>query len=128
MSIRENSDLVVTDFQLLEKGKVLPPFCDLKIKKIDFNNVLKNWDIEFSIPIHAGLFKKNILEGIRFNEQLKAKEDWFFWLEILEKNPKTSFVNKPLCLYRLHQNNMCKDDFSHARKYQTCLQTSLRQI
>ena len=50
-----------------------------------------------------------MIENITFNETLKAKEDWLFWLEIFEKNPETTFINENLALYRINKNSISHD-------------------
>ena len=108
-SLATNSELTITNFEMLKNGKREEPFCKLEGETINFETVLLNWDVRFAIPIHCGLFITSIVKKIKFNEQLKAKEDWCFWLDFLTFTKEISFVNKPLALYRLHHSNMCKD-------------------
>jgi hypothetical protein len=107
-SVKSNVDLCITNFEMFS-NKRLAPFCKLEGEEFTYKNVLMNWDVKFCIPIHCGLFSALKMKGIRFNEELKAKEDWVFWLDFLSKNPKVLFLNEPLALYRLHSSNMCKD-------------------
>lgn len=108
-SLSINSELVITNFEMLKEGKRESPFCKLEGETINFESILLNWDVKFSIPIHCGLFNASIVKKIKFNEELKAKEDWSFWLDFLTHIKVASFVNKPLAIYRLHNSNMCKD-------------------
>lgn len=108
-SLKTDFDIIISNFKMLEKNKKVQPFCDLQNQKFSFESILLNWDNYFSIPIHCGLFSKKIIGNTRFNENLKAKEDWFFWLTLFHKSPKVTFINKFLALYRLHDTNMCKD-------------------
>jgi glycosyltransferase involved in cell wall biosynthesis len=115
LSLHETSDLIITNFQMLENGEFLPPFCQLNGQIINYENILLKWDIDFSIPIHCGMFKSEIAKEIKFNESLKAKEDWLFWLDFLINTSHVAFINKPLVLYRLHNSSMTKDN-SHMLK------------
>lgn len=108
-SLAINSNLAITNFEMLENGKRKEPFCTLEGEIINFETILLNWDVKFAIPIHCGLFKTSIVKKIKFNEELKAKEDWCFWLDFLRLTDAICFVNKPLAIYRLHNSNMCKD-------------------
>jgi len=108
-SLEKQSDLMITNFMMLNKKK-RAPFCQLEGNEFSYKNVLLDWDVKFSIPIHCGLFSTKILGDIRFSQDLKAKEDWFFWLSFLKKKPRVLFINEPLVLYRLHNSNMCKDN------------------
>lgn len=102
-------DLVITSFKHIKENKITPPFCILKREYFDFENILLKWDREFSIPIHCGSFSKDIIEDLTFNEELKAGEDWIFWLNILDKDPSVTFINKSLVLYRLHNRSITKN-------------------
>lgn len=108
-SLATNSDLTITNFEMLKKGKREEPFCKLEGETINFTTILLNWDTRFAIPIHCGLFKTSIVKKIEFNEELKAKEDWCFWLDFLRHTDEIYFINKPLAVYRLHNSNMCKN-------------------
>lgn len=106
-----NHDIVITNFLRLKSKskKIKKAFCDLSIQEFSYESILLNWDINFSIPIHCALFKREIIENIYFDEELKAKEDWFFWLQVFKKDPKSIFLNKNLALYRIHEDNMTKN-------------------
>ena len=108
-SLATKSDLTITNFEMLKNGKRKKPFCKIDGEVINFETILLNWDVKYSIPIHCGFFKTSIVKKIRFNEELKAKEDWCFWLDFLNLTEEISFINKPLAVYRLHNSNMCKD-------------------
>lgn len=110
LSEQNGSDIVITDFKRFKKNRdnLKRAFCDLSNQEFSFESVLLKWDVEFTIPIHCGFFKKTLLENVTFNEELKAKEDWKFWIDIFRKNPKVNYVNKVLVLYRIHRGGMTK--------------------
>jgi len=107
----ENTDVVITNFLRLKGNtkKVKKAFCILKKKYFTYENILLKWDSKFTFPPHCILISRKILGTCRFNEKLKAKEDWVMWLNIFEKKPKVSFINKALVYYRIHSKNMTKD-------------------
>jgi glycosyltransferase involved in cell wall biosynthesis len=110
---RLNSNfLIVTAFKTFEKD--VKQFCELKnyydSSSISFTNVLNNWDFEFTIPIHCGIFSKQNFENFAFPETLKAKEDWIMWLSILKCNPQIIFINEALVFYRMNASGMTRDE------------------
>mgnify|MGYP006089270901 CR=1 FL=1 len=105
-------DIVITDFLRFKSknGKEKKVRFDLNKQIINYESVLLKWDIEFAIPIHCALFSKNIIGDIQFEENLKAKEDWFYWLSVLKRSPNIHFINEKLALYRAHKQNMSKNN------------------
>lgn len=108
----ENTEIVITNFIRFKNNlsKLKKAFCKLDETKFSYDTILLQWDLQFSIPIHCGLFKTKIIKNIRFNEKLKAKEDWMFWIETFKNNPKVSFINENLAQYRMHVKSMSKND------------------
>lgn len=102
----EKSDVVLTNFLRFRKNlkKTRRAFCNLERQVFTFESILFGWDVHFSIPIHCGMFKKEVVKNIRFNEKLNAYEDWFFWLDLYKNVEKTSFINENLAFYRMNPN------------------------
>jgi glycosyltransferase involved in cell wall biosynthesis len=100
-------DLIISNFYLFKESKdeKILPYCDLTKAIFDYSNILLKWDIDYSIPIHCGFFKKETLGNLLFNTKLKVKEDWVFWLAFFKKNPKVKFIDKDLAFYRLQINS-----------------------
>ena len=86
------------------------PYCELKQEYLAFTELLFGWENKFSIPIHCGFFQKGLLDGFKFSEELKAKEDWIMWLQIFQKNNNCYFLDLALAFYRIHPNSMTKDE------------------
>lgn len=110
--VQDSEAIVVSNFASFEDfagKKLLPPYCKLAHDKLNFNSILNQWDVSFTIPIHCGLFPKSLFETIRFNETLKAKEDWLFWIQIAQKNIPFIYLDATLALYRKHAMSMTKD-------------------
>lgn len=103
-------DIIITSFEHVRKANHLPPFCELKKEYFSYNAILLQWDGAFSIPIHCGLFKSKLLARFRFDEEVKAGEDWLFWLAMYRQGPSTYFLDKTLVCYRLHEKSMTQDN------------------
>ena len=102
-------DLIITNFEMLSNGKALPPFCQLKDIKLNLETFISEWDLDFNIPIHCSLFKKESIGDLLFNESLKAKEDWIFWIDFFLTEKKYLFIDRNLVLYRINQNTLGTD-------------------
>ncbi len=101
---KPNCDVVLTNFLRFRKtpDKTRRAFCQLEKQHYSFESILLGWDVEFSIPIHCGIFRQETIKGIRFNQELNAYEDWFFWLEVYKRAGETAFVNENLAYYRMN--------------------------
>jgi glycosyltransferase involved in cell wall biosynthesis len=73
---------------------------------LNFENVLLKWDNDFAIPIHCGFFRADFFRDFRFNEVLRAKEDWIMWIAFFSKNNKAVFLDEDLAFYRINQQSM----------------------
>jgi len=80
---------------------------DIKIdpKLLNFNDLLLYWGEKIIIPIHSAIIKKTLFEGIEFNTDLTAQEDWLVWLRLFQKNPKVLVLESALSYYRKHNSS-----------------------
>lgn len=105
--------IVISNFNMFKVEKRVnifrPGYCVLKQELLNYWSFLMKWDVEFNVPIHCGLFHKSAFETIRFNQQLKAKEDWLFWIQVAKQIDKFIFLNYDLAYYRTHVSSMTKD-------------------
>lgn len=109
ISNSDNYDMVISNFKMLTGEIISEPFSDLKRYEINLENIVSRWDIDFNIPIHCILFRKDLIGTISFREELNAKEDWIFWISIFSKNnPKIFFIDEALVFYRQHLNGISK--------------------
>ncbi|WP_392436989.1 glycosyltransferase family 2 protein [Cruoricaptor ignavus] len=106
----ETFDVIITNFHMVSDGNVAPPFCDITKYEVNTDNIIARWDLDFNIPIHCGLFNKSRISDIKFNEQLKAKEDWWFWIQ-LTSLPRFSYklIDEKLVYYRYNANSLSKN-------------------
>jgi glycosyltransferase involved in cell wall biosynthesis len=109
---KDGADVVISNFIRFKKNlnQLKKAFCKLEEQTFTYESILLQWDRRFSIPIHCGLFKRETIGNVRFNEKLKAKEDWFFWIQTFKSNPKVSFINENMAQYRMHNKGMTKNN------------------
>jgi glycosyltransferase involved in cell wall biosynthesis len=82
-----------------------------------YTDFVLNWGFDFAIPIHCGFFKRELIQknNIGFDETLKAREDWLFWIELAKNKAHFNYTNKVLAYYRKHNDSMVHDS-SHMFK------------
>ncbi|CAL65544.1 glycosyltransferase family 2 protein [Christiangramia forsetii] len=104
----QESCIIISDFMIFndKKQRFLPAYVDFKTIDFKFDQILYKWDENFSIPIHCGLFERNLFNDFRFSEKLRSKEDWVMWVNLFKKEPQVFFVDKPLVIYRVHNGSM----------------------
>ncbi|MEI8203324.1 MAG: glycosyltransferase family 2 protein [Bacteroidota bacterium] len=72
---------------------------------------LYQWNVDFVIAIHSGLFSRKFLidNEILFDETVKAREDWIFWCTLAINNATFSHQDFKLAHYRVHKGSMTND-------------------
>ncbi len=106
----DHANIIVCNFGMLINGKITPPFCDLTATEINFENLLSRWDIDFNLPIHCVLMKKELIGDTRFKTDYKANEDWIFWLEIFHKKEiSLQFIDEQIAFYRHNPDGASKN-------------------
>lgn len=77
--------------------------------RLTFDDIAFGWERGVSIPIHCGLFTRSVFGGKSpFDENLRSKEDWLFWMGLLADNIEPAFLPKPLAVYRIHGDSMTR--------------------
>lgn len=90
---------------------------------------LFKWERGLSIPIHSALFRKSVFhQGRPFINDLKAKEDWVMWVELALNKTQFYFIDKNYALYRMHFNQMSKDDYAMAKQFLKAFSIILRKL
>lgn len=92
-------------------------FDRMTLEQDAYKDFVLNWGFEFVIPIHCGFFKRELIKNnnIWFDETLKAREDWLFWIELAKKKAQFNYTDKVLAYYRKHDHSMVHDS-SHMFK------------
>lgn len=104
------SNIVICNFGMLVDGQIMSPFCDLAHSEINFGNLVSRWDIDFNLPIHCVLIKKELIADTRFRTHFKANEDWIFWLEIFQKKEiALNFLDEQFAFYRHNPDGASKN-------------------
>jgi len=70
------------------------------------DDFLFKWERGLSIPIHCAVFRQSAIQDVRWSTQVKAKEDWIFWIELAKRNVLFNFDPAARVLYRHHGENM----------------------
>tara|TARA_Y100000815_G_scaffold273217_1_gene303917 strand:+ start:15371 stop:16240 length:870 start_codon:yes stop_codon:yes gene_type:complete len=108
LSERKFFDIIFCDFKMLidNNGLFERAFCKLNGNTLNFQNVLFKWDEGFAIPIHTGFLRRAFIGDLRFDEDLRSKEDWLFWIRLFKRNPKIYFIDDVLAVYRRHNSSI----------------------
>ena len=111
-----NKDASIGGYVVYGEGQNLHYINEYPLSEIrDFENVDNNflkeyffekWEEGLSIPIHSLMIKKSKI--VKFNPNLRSKEDFTFWIEILDN---LSIVNSiyPTAIYRHHSKQMTQN-------------------
>ena len=96
---------------------------------LTYQGFLYNWGESFVIAIHSGLFRKSFLDKykLRFDENVRALEDWLFWISIVRNGGTFVEVQDKLSLYRVHTSSMTQDKL-HMQKNRLRVYLSLYEI
>lgn len=89
-------------------------------------DLIRNWELELSIPVHCFLFRKEILRSIKFDEELPNHEDWLFHIYVAASRPVYSFAGEGLALYRVRMNSMARDQSAMKKGKSLCIQKAIQ--
>lgn len=95
-----NYDIILSEFKILKNNTFFKGYNKLKTEYFNFEKILMDWNMEFTIPIHTGLISSKLLLEFEFNTAIKSYEDWLMWLHIFHQKPKAGFIDEPLAIYR----------------------------
>jgi glycosyltransferase involved in cell wall biosynthesis len=107
-NFQKNSDLsIVFNTTSYFQDTIENKLYDIKIdaELLNFNDLLLYWGEKIIIPIHSAIIKRSLLDGIEFNTNLTAQEDWLVWLRLFQKNPKVLVLDAVLSFYRKHNTS-----------------------
>lgn len=74
-------------------------------------DIAARWEHEVSIPIHAPLFPRALVDAVvpAFDTQLPNHEDFDFWLRVLKHAAGLRLLPQPLAVYRVGPHSMSRD-------------------
>lgn len=105
------AEICVDDYVLFDESRFdmsSPPVDTIGRYELTFEDVALFWEREMSIPIHCALFRKEVVTDILFDEGLRGKEDWVFWLNLMARDPACVHRQKVGAIYRQHGQSMTK--------------------
>ncbi|HPE84092.1 MAG TPA: glycosyltransferase family 2 protein [Aequorivita sp.] len=79
--------------------------------EIESSNLIADYLIgNISFYVCCPLWNRAFLKGKElFDEKVSTLDDWDFNLRMLYENPRISFLDKALILYRLHENSLVRE-------------------
>ncbi|MCG5260332.1 glycosyltransferase family 2 protein [Cupriavidus gilardii] len=107
-SIVPRLDVSISNYMLCDDTRIACSKVESAISTSSFelSDFLFHWERGLSIPIHCGLFRREILDGMRFEESLRAKEDWVFWCTLKLRRAKMAYFPLHGAVYRQHAESM----------------------
>ena len=109
----EKSDVCVCHHSMFttDINQTWENFFSQSIYDLTYHGFVYNWGETFVIAIHSGLFSHSFLKihHIRFDEQVRAMEDWLFWVNIIRAEGVFCQLKEKLVLYRVHGSSMTQD-------------------
>lgn len=105
-----NLDISITDYLLCDEtlSEFTPLEPNIGKYNLSLDDFLFQWERGLTIPIHSALFKRSALSDVRFNDTLRAKEDWLFWCTQLILQKRIAYLNIWGAAYRQHEQAMTK--------------------
>jgi glycosyltransferase involved in cell wall biosynthesis len=88
-------------------------------------DLIQNWEKDLSIPVHCFLFRKEVVDTIRFDEELPNHEDWLFHIYVAASRPFYHFENKGLAYYRVRTNSMARDKALMIKGKEMCINKAI---
>ncbi|QRQ88153.1 glycosyltransferase family 2 protein [Cupriavidus oxalaticus] len=107
-AIAPGLDVSVSDYMLCDDTRISCSNVESAISTSAFelSDFLFRWERGLSIPIHCGLFRREALNHLRFDETLRAKEDWVFWSMLKLRGSKMAYFPLRGAVYRQHAQSM----------------------
>ncbi|MGV8915158.1 MAG: glycosyltransferase family 2 protein [Kaistella sp.] len=104
MALSDKNQIILSDFNIYKNQTFLPGYNKLRKEYVEFETLLYGWEFKFTIPIHAALISRDLLNDFSFDTTLLCFEDWLMWLHVTAKKPSVAFVDEILVSYRKENN------------------------
>jgi len=88
--------------QFQRDGDSIGPF------NFGLDDFLFRWERGLSIPIHCGLFRRDVFDRIAFDTLVAGKEDWIFWSQLAHEGRNIGYLPVNGAIYRQHPSGMSK--------------------
>lgn len=101
-------DISICNFLLCDATRTYFSKPEEAISRFDLNqdDFLFKWERGFVVPIHCALFHRRVFDHVRFDTDLKGKEDWLFWCSLSLQGCQMAYLNAHLAVYRQHEESM----------------------
>lgn len=109
---RDGLDIVIDEYMLGDDD--LCTFWPSDDVLLDYDltaaEIARKWERGMSIPVHCPLIRRKSLGQLRFADNMRAKEDWLFWMSFFEKPRKSALTGVVGAIYRTHAASMTRAD------------------
>ena len=97
-----NNDMVISDYHIKENNQLI--YKNMKKFQKNFKKEILKRPGPFFQSI---MIKKNIIKKIKkpFDSKAIPSEDWNFFIQLSKLNLKIGYINEPLFVWNIHQNN-----------------------
>lgn len=108
----EDLDIAIDEYMIGDENlcEFKPSHDVVGAYELTASEIAKRWERGMSIPIHCPLIRRKSLGKIRFAERMRAKEDFVFWMLLLEKKKKFAYTGIVGAIYRVHDASMTRAD------------------
>lgn len=125
LQINPELDVSVCNYLLCDEERVTFTKTEEAIARFALSeqDFLYRWERGFVIPIHCGLFRRTALRDRCFDTNVRAKEDWLFWVSLSIAGMRFGYVHGHWAIYRQHESSMRR---SYVRMGRSWLQVGLK--
>ncbi len=107
----DNKQVFICDYFLSDSEmEHLKYESSIKQFELNLENFLLVWERGFCIPIHTPLFPAQIKQ-VKFNSNLPSREDWYFWINLLQDGYSLHYIDYTGVVYRMNPNSSTHSKF-----------------
>ena len=109
LEINPELDVSVCNYVLCDEARGMFTKTEESIARFEIgeHDFLYRWERGFTIPIHAGVFRRTVLTPeLSFDTHLRAKEDWLFWTNLSLAGARIAYIEGHWAIYRQHEMSM----------------------
>ncbi|KXK43346.1 MAG: LmbE family protein [Nitrosomonas europaea] len=119
LRVNPSLDVSICNFLLCDESRTDFTKPGEAIAQFDLSeqDFLYRWERGFAIPIHCGVFRRRIFEGVRFDTHARAKEDWLFWTTLSLAGVSFGYIHGHWAIYRQHEGSMRRSYVNMGRSW-----------
>ena len=106
--VERSADLVVTNYLSCNEEQNLFWAAEpstVTQDDLNFQSFSRRWERGVFVPLAAGLFRRDLVLRLPFDEDLQGFEAWLFWMRLLASTEKAVYVPTIGCVQRAHADN-----------------------